>query len=291
MKFLLQNQVHHDQNGIALLTQLYAATKDCFFDVIEIDMQLTTWFDADMCAALGAILYLLGVELNSVRLINVSPNVEKVLSKNGFLIHYGGEPMSDLWDTTVSYRRFDIKDDQYFSIYIEREFMDRDEMPSMSVGLKKEFRKSVLEIFSNAGLHSETKWGVFSCGQFFPNRSQLAFSVADLGIGIPERVRRYLNSDIQPEEAIDWATRDFHTTKSTNIPGGLGLKLLREFIDQNDGCFQIVSDAGYWSRKNRETTVTRLDHPFPGTVVNIQINTADQKSYALTSEFTSGSIF
>ena len=291
MKVSVQNQILHDQNGFAALTQLYAKTKDCFFDEIEFDMRLTTRFDADMCAPLGAILYLLGYNLNSVRLSNVSPNIEQVLSKNGFLNHYGGGLVSDRSDTKVSYRRFDIKDDRYFSNYIERVFMGRDEIPKMSSGLIKEFRKSVLEIFNNAVLHSETELGIFSCGQYFSNRNQLVFSVADLGIGIRANVRRHLNVDMQPEQAIEWATQDNNTTKSANIPGGLGLQLLREFIDLNDGCFQIISEAGYWGRENKDTTVKGLDHQFPGTVVNIVINTADEKSYSLVSEYTHDDIF
>ena len=47
-----------------------------------------------------------------------------------------------------------------------------------------------------------------------------------------------------PEEAIEWATRANNTTKRGDVPGGLGLKLLCEFIDLNGGSLQIVSDGG-----------------------------------------------
>lgn len=161
----------------------------------------------------------------------------------------------------------------------------------MSRGLLKKFRESIFEIFSNAVLHSRTRLGIFSCGQFFPKRDQLAFSVADLGVGMRQNIRRHLGSDLAPEEAIEWATRENNTTKRENVPGGLGLKLLREFIDLNQGCLQIVSDAGYWRRRSRRTTTRRLDRPFPGTVVSVEINTADQNSYSLSSEFTTDDIF
>lgn len=140
------------------------------------------------------------------------------------------------------YQRFDIEDDRYFSNYIEKGLVNRQEIPNMSSGLHKQFYQSILEIFNNAVVHSKSKLGVFSCGQYFPQRNRLAFSVADLGVGIQENVNHYLKMDISPEEAIDWATQDNNTTKNANIPGGLGLKLLREFIDLNGGCIQIVSD-------------------------------------------------
>lgn len=291
MKVNVPSQIRHNREGFSALAHLSAMTEDCFLLDIELDMRFTTWLDADMCAAFGAMLYRLGGNLNSIEITNISPNVEQVLSKNGFLSHYGRKKIIDIWSTTVPYQRFEIEDSRYFANYIEHQFINRHEFPQMSPGLLKRFRESVFEIFSNAVIHSDTKLGIFSCGQYFPKRDRLVFSVADLGVGMQDNVCHHLQMDMHPEEAIDWATRDNNTTKQANIPGGLGLKLLREFIDLNDGCLQIVSDAGYWCRKNQRTTMDRLGHPFPGTVVNVEIDVADQRFYALKSELTASDIF
>jgi len=282
--------IHHDQAGFEALVRLHGQTKDCVLDDIAIDMSATTWFDADMCAALGAILYRLGEQANTVKLQNIHPQVENILSKNGFLSHYGRTRIPDHWGTTIPYHRFDVKDDRYFADYIETELMHRSEMPSMSPGLMKKFRESVFEIFSNAVLHSRTTQGIFSCGQFFPRRNRLDFSVTDLGIGIRQNVQE-AGLNLAPEMAIAWATEGRNTTKSGQIPGGLGLKLLGEFIDLNGGRIQIVSDAGYWRREGGNTVRCRLSQPFPGTLVTVEINTADTQSYILTSELSSADIF
>lgn len=284
-------EIRHDKKGFEALLSLHKQTKDCWLDDVEIDMSQTSWFDADMSATLGALLYRLSSELNGVNLINIPANVEKALSKNGFLSHYGHENIPDIYGTTVAYKRFDVEDDRYFSAYIEREFIHRSEMPTMSSGLLKKFRESIFEIFSNAVLHSCTELGIFSCGQFFPNREKLDFTVADLGVGIKENIRKYEGIDLSPEEAIDWATKSNNTTKHGNVPGGLGLKLLCAFIDLNGGCIQIVSDAGYWKREDRKTEKTRLRHSFPGTVVSVKINTSDTNSYVLKSEINERDIF
>ena len=284
-------EIRHDQAGFEALIRLHAQTKDCLFDDIDIDMGATTWFDADMCAAFGAILYRLGEDVNTVKLKNIRPNVEAVLSKNGFLSHYGRENIPDRWGTTIPYHRFDVKDDRYFADYIETELMHSSEIPSMSSGLLTKFRESIFEIFSNAVLHSRTEQGIFSCGQFFPARHQLDFSVADLGIGIRRNVKENTSFDLAPEAAIAWATEGRNTTKRGQIPGGLGLKLLGEFIDLNGGRIQIVSDAGYWRREKGKAVATRLSQPFPGTVVSVEINTADTQSYALSSELSETDIF
>ena len=161
----------------------------------------------------------------------------------------------------------------------------------MSSGLLKKFRESIFEIFSNAVLHSQTEMGIFSCGQFFPKRNRLDFSIADLGIGIRQNVNKNTGLDLAPEDAIIWATEGRNTTKRGQIPGGLGLKLLSEFIDLNGGCIQIVSDTGYWRREKGEIFTARLSLPFPGTVVSVEINTADKQSYALTHELSETDIF
>lgn len=284
-------EIRHDQAGFEALVRLWAQTKTCFLDDIEIDMSAVAWFDADMCAALGAILYRLGENINTVKLKNIRSAVENILSKNGFLSTYGREKIPDHWGTTLPYQRFDTKDDRYFAGYIETELMNRSEMPVMSPGLLKKFRESIFEIFSNAVLHSQTEYGIFSCGQFFPKRNRINFSVTDLGIGIRQNVKENTNLDLAPKDAIVWATEGHNTTKRGKIPGGLGLKLLREFIRLNGGCIQIVSDAGYWRQEKDKIILAHLSQPFPGTVVSVEINTTDTQSYVLSSELSEADIF
>ena len=209
----------------------------------------------------------------------------------GFELKYGWEELPDTWETTIPYKRFDVKDDRYFAGYIEEEFVRRSEMPRMSSGLLKKFRESVFEIFSNAMIHSQTKLGIFSCGQYFPRRQRLDFSVADLGIGIRQNVLENAGLNLMADQAIVWATEGQNTTKRGRIPGGLGLKLLQEFITLNGGRIQIVSDAGYWCLEKGNVSTTQIQHPFPGTVVSIEIDTADTRSYKLSSELSDSDIF
>ena len=88
-------EIRHNQSGFESLVCLYSKTSNSFFDNIDIDMGSVTWFDADMFAAFGALLYRLGEQVNTVRLINTRPGVENNLSKNGFRSHYGREKLPD----------------------------------------------------------------------------------------------------------------------------------------------------------------------------------------------------
>lgn len=283
--------IGHDHAGFESLVRLNAETEDRFLDRIEIDMSQAGWFDADMCAPFGAILYRLSNKLNTIQLTNIQTKVGQILSKNAFLSNYGRQKIPDTWGTTIPYQRFDVRDDRYFAAYIESEFVHRQEMPRMSGGLVKKFRESVFEIFSNAVGHSRTELGIFSCGQFFPSRRRLDFSVADLGIGIPRNVRENAGLDLTAEAAIAWATEGRNTTKKGRIPGGLGLKLLREFIALNRGRIQIVSGSGYWLSWQGRVQKVPLRHSFPGTVVSLEIDTSDKQSYVLSSEVSESEIF
>ena len=54
---------------------------------------------------------------------------------------------------------------------------------------------------------------------------------------------------------------------------------------------QKYSDKGYWELSGGKASTRSFLNPFPGTTVNIEINTADTNSYCLSSEIRSEDIF
>lgn len=270
-------------DGFASLAELSNATKACSMEVIEIDMSATTWFDANMSAALGVVFTQLADRLNTVQPVKIRNKVETILSKNLFLEGFGYPNTLDSNGTVIPYRRFKPEDDRYFASYLNKHLTGKG-IPRMSDGLGRCFKDSILEIFANSAGHSETKLGIFACGQFFPMQGRLDFCVADAGIGFRRKIRKELGLAMNSDKAILWALEEGNTTRKGAVPGGLGLKLLREFISLNGGRIQIVSDRGFWELDARGETVKRMDLTFPGTVVNLEINTADQRSYCLKSE-------
>ena len=290
MKLLLP-KVNHTLSGYQVLTRLYLQTKECIFDRIEIDMKSTTWFDADMCAVLGAILYYLNAKLNTVELTNIQIDVSRILRRNGFLSHYGGEELPDRFNTTMPYQRFETTDRHAFASYIEHELRFPGRLPTMSRQLLVKFFQNIIEIFDNAATHSQSVLGVFSCGQRFSQKNRMFFTVVDLGVGIRANIASHLGQDLSSTDAISWAIQKHHSTRRKEMLGGLGFTLLLEFIELNGGSVQIVSDDGYWRKSEKQVLSRKLYHPFPGTAITVEINTADTSSYALPSEIQSGSIF
>ncbi|NIW80623.1 MAG: hypothetical protein GWN16_14705, partial [Calditrichae bacterium] len=91
--------------------------------------------------------------------------------------------------------------------------------PEMSTLLRKKINESIFEIFNNASIHGKCN-EVFSCGQYFPKKDILDFTVVDLGRTIKRNVSDFLNKSIAGVESIQWAVSEGNTTKVGSIPGG-----------------------------------------------------------------------
>ncbi len=112
----------------------------------------------------------------------------------------------------------------------------------------------VWEIYDNAFEHANSSIGVYSCGQHFPRLRILQLAVADFGIGIPENVRRYLRGQgvqlspgvqLPAPVCLRWAFQEGASTKKQGTGRGLGLKLLKDFVNVNHGALEIYSQDGY----------------------------------------------
>ena len=152
-------------------------------DNVVFDARQLRFFDANLCAPFGALLY--GAKNNEIEidLGHVRGDVLKIWSKNYFLREFGGTPMADEFATTLEYRQFELQQNpKEFAEYIECELMARDrDLPPMSDETRHEIMNSIHEIFANAQFHSQSRNGIFGCGQFFPTRNRLSFTLADLG--------------------------------------------------------------------------------------------------------------
>ena len=75
------------------------------------------------------------------------------------------------------------------------------------------------------------------------------------------------------------------------ITGGIGLALLKEFIEKNKGKMQIISDDGFYQFGTQGEQSHFFNGSFPGTIVNLQFRTNDNSSYVLQSELDNNDIF
>jgi len=283
--------IRSNQQGYEHLAELAKATDKLRASRLELDLSRVGFLEANMAAPLGAVLARIADRFNAVEIVNVPRLIERILRKNRFLTHYRYQPIEDEYSSTIPYRRLQRSDEGLFEDYLQEHLTGKG-IPRMSEGMGKVFKKKIFEVFQNAVIHSESKMGIFACGQFFPQKQKLDLTIADAGIGIRENVRRYFNTPkIGSVPAIRWALKEGNTTKTKAQPGGLGLKLLHDFVSLNKGRIQIASRFGFYQFEGGAENFTKMSGDFPGTAVTIEVNTADTCAYCLASETPQGNIF
>ena len=292
MIFSFPKEVKSNYGGYETLVRLYYTffSQNSEFSELKLDFKDTYFFDANLCAVLGAILSKENENNNTIIFLNLKPKVESIFTRNHFLSYFGGQILPDYNSTTIKFKKFEVVEDKQFKAYLDNELLTQQDLPQMTLTLRKEISKSMFEIFSNADIHGKSKY-VFCCGQYYPQLKKIDFTIVDLGRTIRYNVREYLQNPIMSAtEAIKWAIEEGNTTKTGNIPGGLGLSLIRKFISLNQGDFQIVSSDGFLSETKGHLLTMDLESlneesmNFMGTIVNLQFNIKDTKSYQLSSE-------
>jgi hypothetical protein len=161
--------------------------------------------------------------------------------------------------------------------------MNNSEFPRHSKRLGDQIKENIYELFENARTHGKCKH-IHTCGQFYPSKKKLHITIVDTGHTIVNNVHHYLKKTLSPSACIDWAMKTGNTTKEGNIPGGLGLGLIFDFINVNKGKIQIVSSNGYWELREGRITKEDLNFSFNGTIANLEFDLSDVNKHLLTDE-------
>ena len=271
--------IRSDVRGFARLGLLHRDLARIEHSRVVIDLAKLDWFDGHMASPMRIVALHAEARGNSVTFTRPKGDVETVLRKNGLL----PGAIADHHRTTMPVTEFDLQSAVRFSLYA-KQHLARKEMPRMSDALRGKFYEGVDELFANSALHSKSPFGVAVGGQFYPKSSRLDFTLTDGGRGIPGCLRASIREQqFTDTSAVQWAMEDYNTTRQGDIPGGLGSKILRDFIGLNKGKLIVVSNGAFWCQDANEVKLFQLSHSFPGTAVLLEVNTADRHSYDLAS--------
>lgn len=270
-------------NGFQTLIKIYEQiSRASTGEDIILDFKWTHWFDANLLAVISAISDNYFRNGNQIQIANIY-EFESLWERNGFLSFFGHEIKPDPYRSTINCTKFLPGKAKDFEEYLEKKLLTMKEMPLMSPLLKKHIKHSTLEIFANAETHGQCQ-SVFTCGQYFRTYRRLDFTIVDIGQTIHRNVEEFLGRAISAEEAIKWAVQEGHTTKKGPIPGGLGFTIIREFLKNNNGSCQIISDNGFWQEKGQQIETRSFDDAFDGTIVNLEFNMADKSLHYIIGE-------
>jgi hypothetical protein len=225
----------------------------------------------------------------------LQPDVRANLAQNGFMEAFGGPGRS--WSgNSIPFREDPCQNPapaqrcRLVQRFLSDQWLGRGWV-SVSPGLSNAIVGQMAEVYMNAFEHSGSRIGVFSCGQHLPRNRELNLTVVDFGVGIPGNVRLFKADDFGPErlsaaKCMEWAFQRGTTTKPGKPgpgPRGIGLDLLREFVQQNGGRMEMFSHEGYVCVAGGRVSFAERLVFFEGTLVNISLR-CDESYYCLASE-------
>lgn len=292
MRIEIQRSVRSDFKGYSDLIYLYHSLKKIQNTAVELNFQHNRWFEANLFALLGAIIFSDSRNTNHYSLLNLNNNLKSVLIRNGFIKNAESKVVSNPNSTIIPYKTFSPKADADFASYIKTELLAKTGFPKLSRLAEKKIIESIFEIYENARTHGVCD-KIYTCGQYFPRKDppRLDITIVDMGVSIKRNVNEFLKKELSAAKSIEWAVEYGNTTKTGLKPGGLGLDVIRDFISKNNGKIQIVSDNGYWEFNRNYTKTDKFSEPFPGTIVNIEFNLDDNTHYIAKEEAEANIIF
>ncbi len=263
--------LYTDYSGIKRLFEFYHKAKDYYNTTIYLDFYHLEWFDANLSAIFGSILSKLSTENNLVFStdLNFLEDNFNVLFRNGFL---NSENVNvDEQKSTVCFKSFNPKDKEGFVSYIESDLLVHRGMPSLSEEQKDKILESLIEVFCNIQIHSKSESDFFVCGQYYPTKGVLIFTMVDLGVGFLPAIHQKTNGSVSNSyDAILWALVKRNTTKTTS-PGGIGLFDLYNYFKDSKGNLQIITGDTFWSIDMEQTLLKKFIFPSPyiGSILNL----------------------
>lgn len=145
----------------------------------------------------------------------------------------------------------------------------------------------IYEIYQNGLFHSKSPIDVFTSGCWIPQRKEFHFAIYDMGTGIPQNIRNFMNrSDLDSEKCLKLAFLDGYTTSNNEgINRGLGLTRLKNFIRLNNGSMSMYTDdICYTISGNEIEKYQELTTPILGTLIIISIIADEDNIYIVEKE-------
>ena len=131
-------EIRSDVNGFSRLARLHHELSQFTNSDITLNLSKLAWFDGHLAAPLSIVIRRAAKHGNVVRVVDVRPNVNQILSRNRFLDSH----VEDKHKTTMPMTNFTLDQAVDFSKYAKAH-LDRPEIPKMTDALRGKFFEGV----------------------------------------------------------------------------------------------------------------------------------------------------
>jgi len=289
-------RINDSPADFAELFRIWDEVNDYFEDV-KFDFSQCRFLRPNAVAFLGGLARLIESRIGTAVFDWGTLRNDKVmmnLYQNGFAGAFG-YPSSG-WDgNSIPYREDHSLDMNGIMDYLTFNWIGKGWV-HVSERLRDAIAGKMWEIYNNAFEHSGTSIGVFSCGQHFWQQNDLILTVVDFGRGIPATVRTFLRKYVDENlvvrltgaACLKWAFERRNSTCTGGVARGLGLDLLKEFVQVNQGKLEVYSNEGYALIDKDGERFTNITTSFEGTVFHIMLH-CDENLYRFADE-TNGNV-
>ena len=291
-EYIFPKKIKNNKNIYTFLGVFNDTYKNVKNSTIYINFQSTYWIDLNLIAPLGMILENIKSKNNKIYLRNLSKALINIFSLTDFRKYRDKNDIFYSNSNILPYVTLSGEETDVFQAYICEQlnkFINSDIS-------KKIVIKRIMEIFINIKLHarnsSSNKYGkyeVFFSGFYKSDTKEIIFTIANQGLSFRESIERHVDvsminsmfrtilkkdNNITDDDYISLALKKGFSTKEGNVPGGMGLFYLQEFINDIAGSLIVMSGKGYYEtnyaqRKDapyRPITKT-LDSHFQGSII------------------------
>lgn len=165
-------------------------------------------------------------------------------------------------------------DDESLNELINRQIHQILGQATYAEGVLQSFEWALNEVAGNVLVHSNSDHGWIQV-MVHPTTNHMAIAVADGGVGIPTEIRKAFPEQRMDEDAIAHALKEGITSRP-DFGQGKGLTGTLQIVKINKGGkLAIHSEKGRVEWINDRLEIKGDFPPFPGTFVDIQLNTAE----------------
>lgn len=279
------------ENDLASLTQIVDLQNRCLNSKRDVIIKFNgcEFISPNGLTVIGSLPFLAKQQGKEVKIDLESINnygLKRWIYNSGFMSFFNPELTTKFSGLhSISFKKFDLNDkDDTELIYNYIEQIKNLIPVKMDVNLEEEIKSKLYEIFRNAFDHSDSKVGVYGCGHYYENKGILNFCLYDAGVGIPDKVRMYLNNaNMESRETLEWAVHSGNSTVTArDYPRGVGFELLSEFIELNGGNIKIWSyDSSCQINTRNNKIYENTQMKLLGTMFSIEIKSDPTHFYKL----------
>lgn len=143
---------------------------------------------------------------------------------------------------------------------------------TLSVGEEHDLALALAELQQNVVDHADSPIGGVVSARAYKQERDMRFAVADMGIGIRERLSRDTNiPELNDRSAIQHALKERVTSRSTPHNMGLGLSHLHRIVKVTRGRLVIYSGHGFLLHENGHDRIGLAYSAYPGTIAFVRL--------------------